>query len=183
MKKTNPNISSEGHRIQNIVLVSFYLSEWHNSLGLCIYTAIFYEAVAKKTPEQPTYCLLVGLRSVGCRKYGNSGNWKAINQLLQFFHAIKMFSLETEGFSRGEKSEIRGGGRISLTVHCPHRNGMGCRHRRPNYIVLLLHNGTTVGLGRTWSRVRLGLVTLMGGDSGDTRREKAVYVFWIPGAF
>lgn len=69
-----------------------------------------------------------------------------------------MFSLEIEGFSRVKKVRLWGEGRISLTVHCPHRNGMDCRQRRPNYFVLLLlHNDTAVDMGRTFPDPESGL--------------------------
>lgn len=140
------------------MLVSFCLSEWQLHHILCISipgtilwayaftNSQFFKKQWPKIPHQ-TYYLLVSLG--GCRKYGNSGNWKAMNQLLQFLHAIKMFSLETEGFSRGKKVRSGGGGGISLTVQCPHRNGVGCRQRGPKYILLLLHKDTAVDLVRT----------------------------------
>lgn len=103
------------------MLVSFYLSEWQLHHILCISipgiilwayaftnSQFFKKQWAKKTLNNQTYYLLLSLRNVGCRKYGNSEKWEAMNQLLQVLHAINMFSLETEGFSKGEKSEIGG---------------------------------------------------------------------------
>ena len=54
-------------------------------------------------------------------------SWKE-GEVLQFLHAVKTFSLEIEVLSRGEKSEVRGGGgRISLTVALPSQKWDNCR--------------------------------------------------------